>query len=144
MTAPMILSRLAGVRPHGTGWRADCSNGHTKARGSLSITQADDGRVMLHCFACGDTPGILAAVGLELADLFPVRIKDLNPEARKASAEAFKRNAWGAALGVLGREASIALLAVRDVLAGKALPAGDVARLAIAVDRIARAREVLA
>lgn len=143
MNAATLLTRLEGVRRSGDGWRANCPNGHAKARGSLSITEADDGRILLSCFACHDTPAILGTLGLELADLFPERIKDPSPEARQRAREAFKRSAWAAALGVLGREAGVVLLAARDMLAGKALPAGDVERLALAEDRIARAREVL-
>ncbi|MEW9624691.1 hypothetical protein [Rhodanobacter geophilus] len=144
MNAAMLLSRLEGVRRSGDGWRANCPNGHAKARGSLSVTEADDGRILLSCFACHDTPAILGTLGLELADLFPERIRDPSPEARQRARDAVKRSAWSAALGVLGREAGVVLLAARDMLAGKALPPGDVERLALAEDRIARAREVLA
>lgn len=144
MNASLLLARLEGVRRSGSGWRANCPNGHAKARGSLSITEADDGRVLLSCFACHDTPAILRTLGLELADLFPERIKDPSSEARRAAREAFKRNAWTSALGVLGREAGVVLIAARDLLRGRTLPPDDVARLALAEDRIARAREVLA
>jgi hypothetical protein len=144
MNAAMLLSRLESVKRSGNGWRADCPNpAHTKARGSLSISEADDGRVLLDCFACHDTRAILGTLGLELADLFPERIKDPSPEARRAAREAFKRSSWAAALGVLGRESGIVLLAARDMLAGNVLPADDVTRLVLAEDRITRAREVL-
>jgi hypothetical protein len=143
MSATLFLSRLQGVRQRGDGWRADCPNGHQKAHGSLAITEAADGRVMLHCFACGDTPGILRALGLEMAALFPDRLNTPGPEARKAAAEAFKRNAWGAALGVLDRESIVVLIAANDMHAGKALALADVARVGLAAQRIAQAREVL-
>lgn len=143
MSASRLLALLHGVRQYGKGWRANCPNGHGKARGSLSITEADDGRVMLHCFACNDTTGILRAVGLEMAELFPERIKDPSPEARKAAAEAFKRDAWGAALGVLDREATVVLIASNDMRSGKTLVADDVGRMGLAAQRIAQAREVL-
>jgi hypothetical protein len=143
MSAALLLSRLQGVRKHGNGWRADCPNGHSKARGSLSVVEADDGRVMLHCFACSDTTGILCALGLTMGDLFPERIKDMSPEGRKAAADAFRRNAWGAALGVLDREASVVLIAANDLYAGKSLPVDDVMRVGLAAKRITQAREVL-
>jgi hypothetical protein len=143
MNATHLLRLLHGVRRYGNGWRADCPNNHDKARGSLSITEADDGRVLATCFACHDTQGILAAVGLEMADLFPERIKDPSPDARKAVHEAFKRNAWGAALGVLDREATVVLIAATDLHDGKVLAADDVARIGMAAQRIAQAREVL-
>jgi hypothetical protein len=145
MNAAALLARLDGVHRSGKGWRAHCPNpAHAKARGSLSITKADDGRILLACFACHDTPAILGTLGLELADLFPERIRDPSPEARRTAREAFKRDGWRAALGVLSRESGIVVLAARDLLAGQVLPADDVARLALAEDRITRAREVLA
>jgi hypothetical protein len=141
----LILSRLEGVHRAGAGWRTNCPNpAHDKVRDSLSITEADDGRILLSCFACHDTPAILGALGLDLADLFPERIRDPSPEARQRARDAFKRSAWAAALGVLGRESLVVLLAARGLLAGEVLPAGDVERLVQAEDRIARAREMLA
>ncbi len=141
----LILSRLEGVHRAGGGWRTNCPNpAHDKVRGSLSITEADDGRILLSCFACHDTPVILGALGLDLADLFPEQIKDASPQGRREAREAFKRASWAAALPVLAREAFVVLLAARDVLTGKALPSDDVERLALAADRIERAREVLA
>lgn len=143
MNATILLSRLEGARKYGSGWRANCPNGHDKARGSLSITEADDGCILMKCFACHDTRGILAAVGLELADLFPERIKDPSPEARKAAHEAFKRGGWAAALGVLARESTVVQIAARDLADGKLLSEADHARLVQAAERIERAREVL-
>lgn len=145
MNATMLLSRLDGVRRSGDGWRANCPNPvHQHRKPSLSITEAADGRILMECFRCHDTPAILGASGLELADLFPERIKDASPEGRRVAREAFKRASWAAALPVLAREAFVVLLAARDVLAGKVLPVADVDRLAAAVDRIEQAREVLA
>lgn len=141
----VLLSCLANVKPSSGGWRADCPNGHNKARGSLSIAEAGDGRVLLHCFACGDVPGILSSLGLQLADLFPQRIRDdWNPAARKAAIEAFRRSSWEAALRVLDREATVVLIAAGDVHKGKQLSYIDDARLMLAAHRITQARSVLA
>jgi hypothetical protein len=141
--AEALLARLDGVQRSGCGWRANCPNGHSKARGSIAITEADDGRVLLHCFACSDTPAILAAIGMEVADLYPERIRDSSPQGRQAARAEFQRSAWRAALGVLAREASIVLCAARMLRDGHALPACDIARLALATDRIESARRVL-
>lgn len=139
-----LLARLRNVRRYGDGWRADCPNGHRNARGSLSVSVADDSRILAHCFACNDTPGILAAVGLELADLYPERIRDPSPEARQRAREAFQRNGWRAALGVLGREAMVVLAAAGELGQGRALSAEDSARLTLAANRIDNAREIFA
>lgn len=143
MNVGMLLSRLEGVRKFGDAWRANCPNGHRKARSSLSVTEAEDGRVLMTCFACHDTPGVLASLGLELADLFPTRIRDSSPESRKAAHEAFKRSAWSAALGVLGRESTVVEIAAHDMASGIVLSTVDHARLLIAIERIERAKEVL-
>lgn len=145
MSADLLLSRLQHVR--GTGpasWRANCPNGHQHARGSLAITVADDDRILLTCFACHDTPAILAAVGLELADLYPERIKDTSPEARQRAREAFKRDGRRAALGVLSRECLVVLAAAGMLRQGLALTADDDNRLTLAMQRIDDARAVLA
>ncbi|MEO5811995.1 MAG: hypothetical protein ABIU96_02445 [Rhodanobacter sp.] len=139
-----LLPLLQHVHPYGTGFRSDCPNGHDHARGSLAITEGDDGAVLLHCFACNDTRGILGALGLELADLFPESIRDSSPEARKSAQEAFKRNGWGAALGVLEREATVVEIAAHDLADGKPLDNADHERLLLACERIHGAREVLA
>ena len=143
-SADLLLTRLERVKRSGTGWRADCPNGHRTARGTLSITQVEDGRILLHCFACGDVGGVLRALGLEASDLFPERIKIPTPEAQGAARERFKRNAWAAALRVLDREACIVAGAARAHLDGLSLPPSDIDRLALAIERIGKAREVLA
>ncbi len=138
----ILLTRLANVHASGSGWRADCPCGH-RSKGSLSVAASDSGAVLLHCFS-GCTPhDVLACFGLDVGNLFPERISDPSPEARKAARETFRRNAWSSALSVLARESRIALIAVRDVLAGRALRADDAERLALAIDRIEQAREVL-
>jgi hypothetical protein len=74
MTTPTerILSTLEGAKKAGKGWSALCPV-HDDRRASLSISQGDDGRTLVHCYA-GCTPeAICAAVGLTLADLMPER-----------------------------------------------------------------------
>jgi hypothetical protein len=144
MNAAALLERLENVQRAAHGWRANCPNGHAKARGSLSVTEAEDGRVLLHCFACGDTPGILAAVGVEAADLFPERIRDPSPEGRRQAREAFRRNSWAVAVRVLAREATVVLIAADMLRHGGGLAAEDDGRLMLAMQRIEDARAVLA
>lgn len=145
MTAERLLSRLHNVRATGPdSWRADCPNGHQHARGSLAITEGNDGVTLAHCFACSDVHGILASVGLEVADLFPERIRDSSPEARRRAREAFKRNGWAAALRVLSRDACVVNAAAGWLRQRKALTDNDYNRLVLACERIDRAREVLA
>lgn len=73
-TSPIdtVLSRLADVRQVGEGqWKACCPCHDSRSRQSLSITLADDGKVLLHCFAKCDIKAILGALNLKSSDLFP-------------------------------------------------------------------------
>ncbi len=69
-TVELILSKLPGAKRQGKGWMACCPV-HNDRRASLSIGVGDDGRVLVHCHG-GCTPeAIVAALGLEMADLMP-------------------------------------------------------------------------
>jgi hypothetical protein len=117
-----LLPRLDRVQ-HGThGWRADCPNGH-KTRGTLSVAQGDDGRLLLHCFAGCCASDVLAALGLSMADIQPQRLRDPSPEGRRAAREGFKLASVAAAAAVLEREAELLLIAIGDILRGEPLGA---------------------
>lgn len=69
--AGRLLDRLEAVRPVGRGrWIARCP-AHDDCSPSLSVRELADGRVLLHDFAGCDPGSVLAAVGLDLRDLFP-------------------------------------------------------------------------
>lgn len=73
MTNPIdqLLPRLDKVKPNGPSkWKA-CCPAHDDKEPSLSIREAGDGKVLLHCWAGCEAQDIAAAVGLELRDLFP-------------------------------------------------------------------------
>jgi hypothetical protein len=63
-----LLARLQRVRKAGKGFSA-CCPAHEDKTASLAITEAQD-RILIHCFAGCPPASVLAAVGLELADLF--------------------------------------------------------------------------
>ena len=65
-----VLALLDAVSPSGDGWRARCP-AHDDEHPSLSIAEGEDGRCLLHCHAGCSVPSIVAALGLELTDLFP-------------------------------------------------------------------------
>lgn len=138
-----VLHRLERAQRSGHGWRADCPIGH-KTHGTLSVAQGDDGRVLLHCFAGCSAGDVLGALGLNLADVMPARLRDDSPDARRSARERFRVASLTAAAGVIEREARIVHMAGCDLLAGRMLPPADVRRLGEAVERIASAREVLA
>lgn len=141
MTPDELLMRFQMVKPAGAdSWVCDCPNPvHKRHERRLAIT-VKEGVILMHCFACADTAAILHAAGLELADLFPERIKDPSPEARARAREAFHRAAWQAALRVISRESLVIEAAAFKGLHSDA----DRARFRLARSRIDDCRDVLA
>lgn len=71
----LVLSRLDGVQKLPSGFTARCP-AHPDRSPSLSIREAEDGRVLLRCWAGCQTAAVVAAMGLTFADLFPPRESD--------------------------------------------------------------------
>jgi hypothetical protein len=65
-----VLSRLRGVRKDGKGWKALCP-AHDDRKPSLKVDEAEDGKVLLKCFAGCGTEDIIAAIGLKMSNLYP-------------------------------------------------------------------------
>jgi hypothetical protein len=68
----LVLSRLRGKRRSGGGWIA-CCPAHEDRSPSLSICEGRDGRVLIYCHAGYPTTAVLAALGLQMRDLFVQR-----------------------------------------------------------------------
>jgi hypothetical protein len=69
MTIGDILTRLKGVRTRKDGHSALCP-AHPDKDPSLSVSEGDEGRILLKCHAGCSTEAIVGALGLTLADLF--------------------------------------------------------------------------
>jgi hypothetical protein len=72
----LVQSRLTAldcrVKDRGRGQlEAQCPN-HDDRQPSLSVTEGDDGRVLLHCHAGCEPEEVVHALGLEMKDLFAV------------------------------------------------------------------------
>ncbi len=75
-----ILSHFDKVRSTSKNNSYNClCPAHEDRNASLSIKIAEDGRVLIHCFAGCDIQNILSAVGLTLDDIIPERIDMLKP-----------------------------------------------------------------
>ena len=64
-----VLDCLEGVRQSNGSWKALCP-AHDDHKPSLSISEGDDGRALVNCFAGCETDEVLARLGLRMADLF--------------------------------------------------------------------------
>lgn len=66
-----VLSRLPDARQHGERrWLARCP-AHADREPSLSVTEADDRKVLINCHAGCGTDAVVSALGLEMRDLYP-------------------------------------------------------------------------
>ena len=141
--AALLLPRLHGMRKVGSGWIANCP-AHEDRSPSLSITEGDDGRLLLHCHAGCKVHDILAAVGLTVGDLFIRKdLRSMTPAERSAFRQAGLLPRWRAALGVLVTEAHVMLIAAGKMGEGDALTEDEHTRLRVGALRIFDAAEVL-
>ena len=67
-----ILSSLQNVEKACEGYKAVCP-AHDDKEASLSISEGNDGRVLLHCHAGCETEVIVDFLGLKMSDLFPTK-----------------------------------------------------------------------
>lgn len=69
MTVHEVLARLANVRQAKNGWTARCP-AHEDNRASLSVSEGQDGRVLLHCHAGCTFQAICGALQVHPSELF--------------------------------------------------------------------------
>lgn len=60
-----------------SGWSC-CCPAHEDHTPSLSVSEGNDGRVLLHCFAGCASEAVVAAMGLTMADLMPLKADRLH------------------------------------------------------------------
>jgi hypothetical protein len=122
-----LLSRLDKVRQSGSdSWMA-CCPAHEDKSASLSIRYADD-KTLIHCFAGCSVHEVIAAIGLEMSDLFPPRESYGKPERRPFPAMD--------ALRGIAFEALVVSAAASAMLAGHPFTQADRERLSMAAARI--------
>lgn len=138
-----LLGRLEGVITTGKGWRARCP-AHGGKSASLAIAQGDNGTLLLHCFAGCQVHDVLAAIGLQVGDLFVRRdLQSMSSVERSQLRQAALLPKWRAALDVLATEASVVLVGARQLTDGAPLDDIDLVRLRVAALRIFDAQEAL-
>jgi hypothetical protein len=131
------------MRKVGSGWIANCS-AHEDRSPSLSITEGEDGRLLLHCFAGCQVHDILAAVGLTVSDLFVRKdLRGLSAAERSTLRQAALLPRWRAALNVLATEATVLLIAAAKMGDGDLLDDAELTRMRVAALKVFDAQAVL-
>ena len=121
----LVLPRLDGVRRSATdNYMAKCP-AHQDKSPSLSVASGVDGRVLIYCFGGCSTTDVLAAVGLELKDLFAGNLSDTaRLDYKQKSLESARNQAR-----------LIQTIAAAQLDRGEALSAIDLEQLQTAVER---------
>ena len=144
-TIDILLNRLQHVRNCGDGWRAQCPVHEGDNRQSLKIDLAEDGRILIYCFAQQCPPlEIVNVCGLEIGDLFPERITHHStPEQRQEFRQKAQQGRILTALDTLRPELAVVTIAGKQLREGTALNEMDKQRLQTAVDKIDNIRGIL-
>jgi len=133
--ADKLLSRLQRVKRTGRDRWIASSPTREDRHPSLAIRELDDGRVLVHDFGGDDVASILAAVGLDITDLFPLTTG--------ASAKPVKRPfSPSDVLALVAVESSVAVIVCSDVLHRREVSEVDFDRLLTAAQRLGNAAEV--
>jgi hypothetical protein len=82
----LLLERLGKYERRNGYYMASCP-AHEDPKASLGVSEGDDGRALLRCFAGCESSDIVAALGLEMRDLFPPSANGHRNGLRKASGE---------------------------------------------------------
>lgn len=133
-----LLSRFPNAKETAPGQYLMPCSAHADRTPSLSVRECSDGTLLLNCFAGCTASEILAAIGLELSDLFPDSGRSYSaPKSR------FERRIHPAdALRAIDQEALTVSVIASDMLKYGEIDVDSRQRLAVAVGRISGAREV--
>ena len=131
MTAENLLSRLENVRQTGPGkWLALCP-AHEDRSPSLSIREADDCRLLIHCWAGCDPESVITALGLSWRDLYPDRWREAEARTLAHGHRRLKKS-----LGEITQQdyaRNVLVIAAADIEAGKVLSLHDRATVDLAM-----------
>lgn len=138
-----ILESLDNPRKFSEGYRAACPAHQGKSQSSLSIREADEGKVLLHCFAGCSSLEVVQSLGLKLSDLFERPPANMTPQEKRERRRHAKQSQWKAALRYLPLEIAVLEIAAVQLAKGEPLNGADHLRLELAGKRITSALAVL-
>ena len=132
-----LLATLQKTKQTGPRRWIACCPAHQDRRPSLTITEKDDGMVLIKCWAGCGAADILAAAGLEFDALYPDKLDDHRGKP--------VRKPWNPAdvLTVMAFEATVVRICAADVAAGKPLSEAATQRLVTARQRLTAAAEAV-
>lgn len=133
-----LLPLLTHARKRQPGQYSACCPAHDDKAPSLSVRESPEGAVLLHCFAGCDVAQIVAALGLELHDLFPPRDTPVHAPKRLA-----RLLTPAQALDLLHDEAQLVGTCAGNIGQGVEISQDDRQRVMQAAGRIAYVRSAV-
>ncbi|QDU73497.1 hypothetical protein Pan97_04700 [Bremerella volcania] len=88
----LVLSSLKNVKKTKSGWQAHCP-AHSDQHSSLSVTEGEDGRALIHCHADCPPDQVCASMGLQMSDLMPNET-EFNPSKKPDKGKIVKTYAY--------------------------------------------------
>ena len=131
-----LLHRLDQSRETGRGQYLARCPAHDDGSPSLSVRESSDGTVLMHCFAGCPASDVLAAVGMELAELFP----DYGRREARPKRRGERRINPLDTLRAVDHEVHIVAVVAADMRAHRTVDDATMRRLTLAVSRIGAAR----
>lgn len=138
MIADKLLNQLTKVKRTGRESWIACCPAHADKNPSMTITEKDDGRVLVHCFAGCSVDSILGAVGLTFDDLFPERVADTYAPSKPERMPFNPRDV----LAAVSTESLIVALSGSQLANGEPLSEENNKRLMLAVERLQDAARI--
>ena len=143
MSADVLLSKLARVRKTGAGrWVACCPSHGKGTNTALAIRELPDGRVLMHDFGGCAIESVLAAIGLNIADLFPEKLTAVEAGGDRRYRSGGHRVPAGDVLIAVSRDALTAATVARGIADAGEISDGEVHLLFGIASRLAAAVEV--
>lgn len=129
-----LLARLEKVKGRNGSWTARCP-AHNDKGPSLAIREAEDGRVLLHCFAGCEAQSVVHSIGMDLSDLFPPdeKRKGYPVEGKPKLKPAFYASDL---MRIISFEALVVQIVAFDIASGKKPSEEDRQRMMVAYQRI--------
>jgi len=125
-----LLNPLNHVQQRGEQHRAKCPAHDGKSTTSLSVTETDDGRILIHCFGGCSTQEVLDALDMDIHDLMPERIThNANTEEKMKWKQDAQHRDWVEQADILLHEARVLWLAADSIVKGKPLNDIDLERV---------------
>ena len=130
VSADALLSRLDKVKSTGRSRWLACCPAHDDRKPSLAVRELSDGRLLAHCFSGCPVEAVVAAIGLDMSDLFPDSLLGVHKRRDR------KPYSVRDLVACLRHELLVCWTILSAVHRNQPLDADDRARAGVAVDRI--------